>query len=155
MLNALLWSLTCSAQHNRHIQWSFNGQPYVTCADSLSLPHPMTIARYKITQHVPERQRPMSVRSAQQLVSCFGRIYSHLEVLTQGNRNVFINTPNADIVTCIIICEYTARCVHIELCRYFIYSATWRIYSSPFLFGLFVIGHPDYMAIFSLQYSVF
>ena len=29
MLNALLWSLTCSAQRNRHIPWSFDGQPHV------------------------------------------------------------------------------------------------------------------------------
>ena len=88
-------------------------------------------------RNVWERQRPMSLRPAQQLVSCFGRIYSRHEVLTQGissgNRNVFTNTPDADIIMCFIIYEYTASCVHIELCRYSIHFVTWRIYSSPLL----------------------
>ena len=119
MLNALLWSLRFSAQHNR----STYSQPHVR-ADSLSLPLPTTVGRLNITQHqlVWERQRPMSPRSAQQIVSCFGRIFSHLEVLTHGissgNRIVFINTPKADIIMCISVYECTVRCVHIELCRY-------------------------------------
>ena len=119
-------------------------------------PRPMTVAQYKITQHVPERQRPMSLRSAQQRVSCFGRTYSHLEVLTQGissgNRSVFTNTPNADIVMCIIIYEYTARCIHIELCRYFIILCNLTlIQESPTYRPPLAIGYPDYMATFSLQ----
>ena len=97
------------------------------CSDSQSLPRPTNVARYKITQQ------------SSNLYIVSTSIYSHLDVLTHGissgNRNVFTNTPNADTITCIITYEYTARCVHIELFRYFknIYSATWRIYSSPCL----------------------
>ena len=43
------------------------------CSDSRSLPRPTNVARYKITQQEQERQLPMSLRSPQQLVSCFGR----------------------------------------------------------------------------------
>ena len=132
MSNALLWSLICSALHNRHIQWSFDGQPHVRGQPVSATPHGYRqVQNYATCTGAPATD--VASIGAATFVSCFGRIYSHLEVLTQGNRNVFINTPNADIVMCIIIYEYTARCVHIELCRYFIYSATWRICSSPLL----------------------
>ena len=76
-----------------------------TCVDSQSLPRPMTVARYKITQHALERQRPMSLRSAQQVVSCFGR--PHLFTPRSFKRIVFTNTPNADI---------TMRNIYIYVC---------------------------------------
>ena len=127
------------------------------CSDSQCLPRPMTIARYKITQYLPERQRPMSLRSAQQLVSCFGRIYSHLEVLTQGissgNRNVFTNTPSVEIVMYVYYyIMNTQRDVYmlnfaVTLCTLQLDAYT----VLPFLFAPLVIGHPDYTATSSLQ----
>ena len=130
MLNALLWSLTCSAQHNRHIPLSFDGQPHVRGQPVSATPHD----RRPVQNYATCAGAPATDVASIGAATCFLfrpaasiHIYSHLEVLTQGissgNRNVFTNTPNADIVMCIIIYEYTARCVHIELCRYFIYSA--------------------------------
>ena len=128
MLNALIWSLRCNAQDNRKSRESSTYNH--TCARSLSLCHGPPRSPCKTLRNINmlwERQRPMSPQSAQQLVSCFDRIYSHLEVLTQEYDRAprtCLQTHRTLISSCvfIIIYEYTVRCVHI--CRYFIYRET-------------------------------
>ena len=44
-----------------------------TATRRASVPRPTNVARYKVTQQERERQQPMSLRSPQQLVACFGR----------------------------------------------------------------------------------
>ena len=91
-----LWSLRCA---DNIISTSRDGwTDSHTCANVQSLPRPTTVARFNITQHVQERQRPMSLRSAQQLVYCC--IFSHIEVLPQGIKNMIVQPqrvyrPNA------------------------------------------------------------
>ena len=133
-------------------------------SDSQSLPRPTNVAGTKLrnTYGSASDQCRFDQRRNLSLVSA-GRIYSHLEVLTQGissgNRIVLTNTPNADITMCIIyiyiyiyIYEYTARCIHILNFAVTLYTLQFEAYTVvAFLYGPLATGHPDYTATFSLQ----
>ena len=134
MLNALLWGLTFSAQHNRHIPWSIDRQPHVRGQPVSATPHDSRPVKHYVTcTGAPATDvasigaetclffRPNRLTRAdpRNMIGQPERVYKHAE---RWDNHVYY-----------YLYDYTTRCVHIELCNYFIYSATWRTYSSPLL----------------------
>ena len=94
MLKAHLSSLTCSAQHNRHIPWSVDSQRAWT-ASLCHAPWPSSGTKLRNMYWSASDRCRFDQRSDLPLVSA-SRIYSH-----SFNRIVFTNKPNADITMCI------------------------------------------------------
>ena len=136
MLNTLLWGLTCSAQHNRHAPWSFDRQPQVRGQPVSATPHDSRPVKYYVTCTGAPATDVASIGAATCLLFRPNRFTPRSA--DPGNmiwlpERVYKHAERWDNYVYYYIYDFTARCVHIELCSYFIYSATWRTYSCPLL----------------------
>ena len=147
----------CVARRNIFVTSHDRSTDSHTCSDSQSLPRPTTIARSNITQPVRERQRPMSLRSAQQLVYCFDqhlftpRCADPWNIIRQQDR-VYKHAERWYNHVYYYIWLHSAMCTYWTFQILYIYTLQLDAYTVvPFLFAPLVIGHPDFTTTFSLQ----